>query len=501
MVNYLRGQTEYDRRPANNLNVPPATTGDNRLYRERTAVLGDIVDSDPVFVGESQTDYADAGYTAFKATTAIRDRMVYVGANDGMLHAFNANTGEERWAYVPTKVMPSMWKLADEDYRYKHTNFVNAKMTVSDVYVGGTWKTILVSGFGQGGRGYFALDITNPSLPPTLLWETDDASTWDNLGYSYGKPVVTKRAIDNKWVVAITSGYNNTSPGNGEGRLFVLDAGTGAELIAGGITTGVGTSSTPSGLAQISGFVSSPFINNVAQYIYGGDLFGNLWRFDLNTNAVMKFTTLVDNGDIPQPITVAPTLGEIDNNRVVFIGSGKYIEPDDLLSVNFSQQTLYGIKDADVISTITGLRATLVEQTLTGSIGTRDFTTTAPVDWASKNGWFVDLPNSTTTGERENVKAILASGTLIVPTMVPPTGVCGEGMGWLNVFDYRTGGAVDSTLSTVGSTQVTSPMAGLYLVYDHANLDNDKATVGADFNDGRNDNGGEEVKFKRMVNS
>lgn len=489
LVDYLRGQTQYDRRPTNNLNVPPATTGDNRLYRERTAVLGDIVDSDPVYVGESQTNYADAGYTAFKATTTTRDRMVYVGANDGMLHAFNATTGEERWAYVPTKVMPNMWKLADEDYRNKHTNFVNAKMTVADVYVGGAWKTILVSGFGQGGRGYFALDITNPSIAPILLWETDDSSTWDNLGYSYGKPVITKRAVDNKWVVLITSGYNNASPGDGGGRLFVLDANTGTELVTGGIFTGTGTSSAPSGLAQISAFVSSPFINNVSQYVYGGDLLGNVWRFNLNTNSMIKFTTLDSLGS-PQPITVAPTLGEIDSNRVVFIGTGKYIEPDDLLSAGFTTQTLYGIKDNDVTSTITGLRATLVEQVLSGTSGTREVVTTNPVDWSSTNGWFVDLSNSATTGERQNVRGILASGALIIPTMTPPAGICGSGSGWLNVFDYRTGGAVDPFLSTVVSTQTTSLPAGIYTVYDVNNTTDGSLVVGIDFSDGKTGGGG-----------
>jgi len=491
LVDYLRGQTKYDRRPSNNLNVPPATTGDNRLYRQRTAVLGDIVDSDPVYVGESQTTYADAGYTAFLATTALRDRMVYVGANDGMLHAFDASTGEERWAYVPTKVMPNMWKLADQDYRNNHTNYVNAKMTVSDVYVGGAWKTILVSGFGQGGRGYFALDITNPSVAPTLLWETDDSATWNNLGYSYGKPVITKRAIDNKWVVLVTSGYNNTSPGDGGGRLFVLDAGTGAELVSGGIPTGSGTTTTPSGLAQISAFVSSPFVNNVAQYVYGGDLLGDMWRFDLNTNTMIKFTSLYSGAapGIAQPITVAPTLGEIDSKRVIFIGTGKYIEPDDLLPANFRQQTLYGIKDNDVTSAITGLRATLVEQTLTETYSTRDVTTTNTVDWSSKNGWFVDLNNSATTGERQNVKALLVSGALIVPTMIPPAGVCGTGTGWKNVFNYRTGGAVDPTSSTLVSTQVTSPMAGIYVVYDVTNTTDGKFSVGHDRGDGGGSNG------------
>ena len=476
LVDYLRGQKGYDRRPTNNAGV------DNRLYRQRTAVLGDIVDSDPVYVGKSKAAYADAGYTAFVTTTAARDRVVYVGANDGMLHAFDATTGEERWAYVPTKVMPNMWKLADADYRNNHTNFVNAKMTVSDVYVGGVWKTILVSGFGQGGRGYFALDITDPSVAPTLLWETDDTATWNNLGYSYGYPVIVKRALDDTWVVLITSGYNNTAPGDGKGRLFVLDASTGLELVAGGISTAEGSNASPSGLAQISAFVRHPFINNVAQFVYGGDLLGNLWRFDLNTNTVLKFTTLISGAAGLQPITVAPTLGVIDNKRVIFIGTGKYIEPNDLLPATFMQQTLYGIKDNNVTATITGLRATLVEQTLTLAGATRTISSNA-VDWGSKNGWFVDLSNSATTGERQNVKAILVSGALIVPTMMPPASECSATAGWSNVFNYRTGSAVDPSVSSVVSQQTLAPIAGMYIVYDYANTTDGGFYKGEDHTD------------------
>lgn len=454
-VNYLSGQFGFDKRAANDLGAGV----DNRIYRERGAVLGDIVESDPVFVGKPKYEYTDAGYSAFISGNAARPRTIYVGANDGMLHAFDADPltgGQERWAFVPTAVMPNLWKLADKNYRNMHTNYVNAEISVGDVFINGQWETILVSGLGQGGRGYFAINITDP-LAPKLLWEFD-SSTEANLGYSYGKPLITKRA-DGKWVVAVTSGYNNTSPGNGTGHLFVLDAANGNVLSD--ISNGVGSVATPSGLAQVAGFASSPVKNNTSDYVYGGDLLGNLWRFDMMTGTVTLITTLVDGNGDAQPITVIPTLGEAENKRVVYVGTGKFIEPEDLLPVNYKQQTLYAIKDDNISSTVVGIRSQMVEQTLS-TVGLTRESSSHGVDWGSKLGWFVDLDS----GERQNVKATLISGVLFVPTIVPPSGLCDlNGKGWLNVFDYKTGGAVDSSLSNVVSTQVSSPIAGLYFTF------------------------------------
>ncbi|MFA7349486.1 MAG: PilC/PilY family type IV pilus protein [Methylotenera sp.] len=454
-VNYLSGQFGFDKRAANDLGAGV----DNRIYRERGAVLGDIVESDPVFVGKPKYEYTDAGYSTFISDNTARPRTIYVGANDGMLHAFDADPltgGTERWAFVPTVVMPNLWKLADKNYRNMHTNYVNAEMSVGDVFINGQWETILVSGLGQGGRGYFALNITDP-LAPKLLWEFD-SSTEANLGYSYGKPLITKRA-DGKWVVAVTSGYNNTSPGNGTGHLFVLDAADGNVLSD--ISNGVGSVATPSGLAQIAGFANNPVKNNTSDYVYGGDLLGNLWRFDMMTNTATLITTLVDGIGNTQPITVIPTLGEAEGKRVIYVGTGKFIEPEDLLPVNYKQQTLYALKDDNLSSAVVGIRSQMVEQTLSTAGITRE-SSSYGVDWGSKLGWFVDLDS----GERQNVKATLISGVLFVPTIVPPSGLCDlNGKGWLNVFDYKTGGAVDATVSTVVSTQVSSPIAGLYFTF------------------------------------
>ncbi|MGZ8251270.1 MAG: pilus assembly protein, partial [Methylophilaceae bacterium] len=413
-----------------------------------------------VFLGKPKFEYVDSGYSAFATSQAGRARTVYVGANDGMLHAFDADTGAERWAYIPTAVIPNLYKLADKNYRNNHTNFVNAEITVADICVSacasaGVWKTILVSGLGQGGRGYFALDITNP-LAPSFLWEISD-KTESNLGYSYGKPVVTKRG-DGTWVVLLTSGYNNVSPGDGKGYLYVLNASDGDKLAA--IPTGAGGTLTPSGLAQVAAYADSPSINNQSRYVYGGDLSGKLWRFNIDANTSILFT------DLGQPISVSPTLGKINGKRIIYIGTGKYLEKSDLLPANYTTQSLYAIKDDDVVSTLT-LGATLVEQSLSGSGSTRTGSN-LPVDFSTGNGWFIDLP----LGERQNVKSFLVAGILYVPTLMPPTGTCdSNGRGYLNAFDYKTGGPVPTTSDGLGSANTVvswatdSPIAGSTTLY------------------------------------
>ena len=124
----------------------------------------------------------------YVASTASRKAVLYAGANDGMLHAFDADTGNELWAFVPSFVMPELYKLADVDYRDKHRYFVDGSPVVADIYTGSTWKTILVGGLNAGGKGYYALDITDPDNP-VALWEFTDA----NMGLTYGNPVITKR--------------------------------------------------------------------------------------------------------------------------------------------------------------------------------------------------------------------------------------------------------------------------------------------------------------------
>ena len=321
LLNFLRGQYGYEDRGTNVIG--------NRLYRVRDTVMGDALESQPIFMADPIFNYPYTGYSAFAAANASRSGTVYIGANDGMLHAFVAKTagtetgGTERWAYVPSMVVPNMWKLADSRYDTKHANYVNGSPLVSDVFNGTAWRTILVAGLNGGGRGYYALDVTDPTAP-SLLWEfTTTAGIGhikdDDVGYGFGRPVVTQKA-DGTWVVLVSSGYNNFSPGSGQGYLYVLNAYSGTVISK--IATGAGSPATPSGLGKLAAWNDEPG-GNKAHFVYGGDLSGNLWRFDITAGTSMLFATLSNGVGSPQPITTLPVLGKIGGKRVIFVGTGQ----------------------------------------------------------------------------------------------------------------------------------------------------------------------------------
>lgn len=466
LVDYLRGNKTYEDSSLN-------TVAANRLFRERQATLGDISQSRPNYFKTSNAGYLDANYKAYKDANANRTPAVYVGANDGMLHAFNANSGEELWAFIPTPVIGNLANLADKEYGSNyHTNYVNGSPVVADVCVSGcgggsaVWRTILVSGLNGGGRGYFALDVTNPGSP-ALLWEfyAQSSGQNSNLGYTFGNPIVTKM-VDGRWVVVVSSGYNNgsyarklndgsfinNSPvGDGGGYLYVLDANSGTLLKT--LSTGEGNAANPSGLTKISGYAEQMFEDNSALKIYGGDLNGSVWRFDINTNAVTKIATLRDSSGNPQKITTQPELGKVDNNVVILVGTGKFLEPADL--TNTPQNSVYTFKDNGQTSAIG--RSQLIMQTLTSD---RRVTSNATVNFDTGYGWFLDFP----TGERVNLDPLLLNGVLLLPTLVPNSEACsGAGYGWFNFFDYKKGGSVIAG-GTV-SERLTTPAVGYNIVY------------------------------------
>ncbi len=313
LVPYLRGQQAME------------LTAPYPVYRTREHFLGDSVNSKPAYVRVPIYNFQDItpntnplSYATFQADKQSRQGMLYIASNDGMLHAFDAGscisgvcttgTGNEVWAYVPRMVMHNLYKLADVSFSSNHNYFVDGSPEVMDIYMDGTatpplgpptatpistglspgWHTILVGGLNKGGRGFYALDITNPAAP-IGLWEvcadTDQAGNQmcaihdPDMGYSYGNPVITKRSLDDKWVVLVTSGYNNTSPGTGQGYLYVLDAVSGAILSK--TPNGSGSTATPSGLAKINAWADDGNRNNIARFVYGGDMNGDVWRFDL----------------------------------------------------------------------------------------------------------------------------------------------------------------------------------------------------------------------------
>ncbi len=173
LVYYLRGDNTFEAQASN----PPT----NHFYRDRTHVLGDIVNAQPVYVKSVNAAYVDPGFKDHKdcintgagaGCPGVRASNVYVSANDGMLHALDGDTGNERWAFIPRILMPKLYRLADQDYANRHEYYVDGSPTVGDVYdpVAAEWKTILVGGLNSGGRGYYALDVTDPNNP-IALWE------------------------------------------------------------------------------------------------------------------------------------------------------------------------------------------------------------------------------------------------------------------------------------------------------------------------------------------
>lgn len=472
LINYLRGQNGYEDRTGN-LAV-------NRLYRYREAVLGDALESQPAYIGSPVFSYPYAGYSAYVTAQAARAGTVYMGANDGMMHAFAADTGIERWAYIPSMVIPNLWHLADSNYANLHTNFANGSATTSDVCTANcanpataSWRTILVAGLNGGGRGYYALDITVPTNP-ILLWEFTPTTgngivKDDDVGYAFGQPVIARKA-DGTWVVLVTSGYNNINPGSGIGYLYVLNAATGA--IISKISTATGSITTPSGLSKISVWNDEPG-GNLAGYVYGGDLLGNVWRFDINVASVatigngsaFKFASLFsDNaGTLPQAITTVPVLGVIAGKRVIFVSTGKYLEISDLSTTQI--QTQYAIKDDDTVTTLINPRTTLIQQTLSNNpdgTATR-ISSNNNVNFYTGRGWYVDFPD---TAERANLDSKLIAGTLLTPTIVPSNTVCSPGgYGWLNYLNYATGGAVNPSQANTSSVKLEAPIVGMNVLY------------------------------------
>jgi type IV pilus assembly protein PilY1 len=437
MIAFLRGQTGSQDNAANT----------NRLYRDRTAALGDIVNAAPVFVKKPPFNYADAGYSAFKTAQAGRLGTVYVGANDGMLHALDAATGNERWAYIPTEVIPNLYKLADTGYPTNHRFYVDGGIVVGDVFDGTNWRTVLVGGLGGGGRSFYALDVTDPTAPKAL-WEYGAQSgtvTDTDMGYSYGNPVITKRASDGKWVVAFTSGYNNTL-GDSKGRLYVVDAVTGAKLSE-IITDNTVNDPNVSGIGKISNFVLDTLVDNSTQYVYGGDLGGTLWRFDINAASSQNLgQTTGTTGN--EPITVRPELARVKDSvgnyyRVVYFGTGRYLGFNDLSTTapsNTIAQTVFAVKDTGTnLGNLKANAAGLIAQSLDISGSPRTIPSPQAVDWSVANGWYVDLP----VGERVNIDPRLQLGTLVLVSNAPKDDYCVVGgSSYLYALDYTTGGAI-----------------------------------------------------------
>ncbi|WP_422551585.1 PilC/PilY family type IV pilus protein [Methylovulum miyakonense] len=447
------------------------------IFRDRTNFLGDIVNSDPVYVGGQDYEYSalpgseGSQYPAF-VTHKKSHPMLYVGANDGMLHGFDANTvangGKEVLAYIPNALFPELSKLTSPSYTHQY--YVDGTSGVGDVYFGSAWHALLAGTTGAGGRAVFALDVTNPEAfgPTSVLWEFSNADDPD-LGYTLAQPAVA-RTQDGHWVVIVANGYNSD---NGHAVLFVLDAETGVVLQK--IDTGAGTAANKNGL-------SSPIAvdtnnDHSVDTVYAGDLYGNLWKFNLSGNAGSWpvpsspfFVACTTTGSTcstanRQPITGKPNVGQAggtgtDQNgvgRMVYFGTGKYFETtDNIIGADPQVQTFYGLWDQG--SAITD-RSLLQEQTITheGIFGTSNpirIVSKTPVCYghdpiscslnpALKSGWALNLTSPVKGAEGERVVSfpLLRRGLVVFATVIPSADPCESGgTSWLMEIDAINGG-------------------------------------------------------------
>jgi type IV pilus assembly protein PilY1 len=502
-------------------------------------VLGDIVNAQPVIVGAPSAQYGDAplnpGYSAFKTTmtttsgSSARGTMLYIGANDGMMHAFDTSTGIERFAYVPSALFTTNTDsngnavgLASLTVSpLQHHFMVDGQAVVADVdfarsgVSGGTgnanwssavslptdWRSVLIGGLGKGGGssvtsgtcttnckvggGYYAIDVTNPTataitvpssvttnptstaglsaitseaaLANKVLWEINQSSAdFAHMGYSYGTPLVIKTK-NYGWTLVLTSGYDND---DGSGWIYLVNPATGALLEK--ISTGVGNTSSPAGLAQVTAFI--PDVSDyTADALYAGDLLGNVWRVDLTTSSmqITKFATLISPSDgNAQPITTYPFTGTdpTSGTRYVFVGTGKLLADTDL--VLSQTQTFYAFQDGtstgfDTSDTFPITRSMLVADNLTNGVTAE----LAPA--GSARGFYIDLAaavqasNNTASqasAERITVQPVAYSGVVGFAANLEGQDVCIKGTSRVFALNFDSGYTFNGAIAGIGQS-------------------------------------------------
>lgn len=413
VINYLRGNR----------------AGEGTTFRQRQGLMGAVIGSEPFIDSE-------AG-------------VLYVASGEGMLHAIDiqgSSAGAELWAFVPRDVLAEIGQTTQRGYAFR------TKLDGSPV-VGktGTTSKLLVAGMGAAGRSYYAIDVSSPrgldeaGLAGKVKWEfptATDTVTRAKVGQTLGKPVIVKSS-DDGYVVLVTSGYNND---DGIGRLWMLNADTGAVIHE--FAVPAGSLSAESGLTHVTPFGED---DGASRYVYGGDLLGNVWKFDMKLKSTpFKLAQLAGPTGVAQPVTAAPEVTRIDGHDVVIVPTGRMLDITDFGNNNV--QSIYVIKDG---GTLVNPRSTLVQQTYARAT---DAITAAVVDWDTGRGWFMDLP----AGEHANTRPALAFGAVAFVTNVNGGTDC-SASSYLYVIDVKKGdkfaGAtfVSTTVSaTANSSGVTA---------------------------------------------
>ena len=480
-IAYLRGDTSKE-------------VANGGAYRTRKFRLGDIVNAKPVTVGPPNYGFYDTynpGYASFKAQYASRKNVVYVGANDGMLHAFdgtvgntNPISGSELFAYIPSfaygnaSTAATLGLASLGDPNFTHHYLVDATPGEFDIDLNKTngnsgspnWRTLLIGGLGKGGKGYYSLDVTDPTswtdeatVASKVLWEFTDT----HMGYSYGTPTVVKTKKYG-WVVILTSGYSNA---DGRGYFFFVNPSNGALLETVVTPSGASSKSTPLNLGQATAYIEN-YADMTADAVYAGDLQGNVWRLDVSNSDVTlpyptptRIASLTDSNGNAQPITTRPLI-EIPANsstRYVLVGSGKLLGDSDIASS--AQQTFYAIVDGT--STWGQFYGTSTQPLPTGATfpitrsqlaANTSLLTGIGSSPSSAMGWYFDLP---TVGQRIDVDPFANQGIVAFIANLPNGSACSpSGNGTLYAVNFANGQTV--LLNTDLVTPATSiPISGL----------------------------------------
>lgn len=474
-LNYLRGTR---------------TNENNGTFRVRGSVLGDIDHSSPIYVGAPDMTYSDSlpittgapVYSTFKTTNSTRQGILYVGANDGMLHAFNASTGAEVMAYVPHKLFSSssgqgLHYLTDKNYAHRY--YVDLPTTVADAYVATTpggaeaWKTVLVGGLAGGGMGLFALDVSNPTTfteanaNNIVMWEFTNSDDAD-LGYTFSKPSIVLMN-NGRWAAIFGNGYNDGGVGKAQLFIVYLDGGLDGVWTLGTDYLKISTDVGGAG-ANANGLATPAVVdldkNGTADRVYAGDLLGNMWAFDVSASSSNSWDVAYKQGATPkplftaknaagtvQPITTKPTVAlnpmqstvsTNSPNLMVTFGTGQYLISTD--STSTATQTFYGVCDCKVKEL---LRSNLVAQTfVAGYAADVRVLTDNTVDYSARYGWYIDLDSSAaTTGERVVTNAKIRGNYVFFNTLIPNSAACSSGgASWLMSVKLGNGGRPDTPL-------------------------------------------------------
>jgi hypothetical protein len=390
-----------------------------------------------VYVGAPTGNSILPGYAEFKNAQSGRAGRIYVGANDGMVHVFDAQDGTEIYAYVPSMLMGSLGELTKASYLHQY--FADGALTVADARIDGIWKSVLVGGLGAGAKGLFALDITSPNLSGEasntgadrkIIWEKTDSA----LGYIHGR----------SRIVPLPDGHAYVVTGNGYGSIDDVAKLYLAPLNGNAVRT-ISTSAVSGNGLSAPALVDSDSDGD-ADYAYAGDLQGALWRFDLAAGTSFK---LFDAG-INKPITTAPDIARHPlGGLMVYFGTGSLLSALD--AVNIDQQSIYAIWDKpnnnSEVSEAGLLVQNLTSATHPDGIDVR-LSTDGAIDWATHYGWKVDLPS---IGERLIGNPQLRGKRLQFVTDSP------DRSSWLMGLDWLDGGAPNAVQYDLdGDRQLTA---------------------------------------------